>query len=350
MRNEEVDLIEVLVKLWGRRWVILCCSLVCLVVGAAVAFFLPKVYTVECTLGLEVEDNTTRVSVEGMSAFQTMNMDEGRYSRLITPGMYPDILFSVPFQKELIYTPLFSDKEGKFISFYEYFLRHNNLKEEAEEKSGDVLENPVIKLTALEKSCLDYLRERIEVKVNSKERNLKLKVTLPEPEIAAGLAQQIQEMLQVYITRFRVAKAQAALDFIEERYSEVKNELAKRQEALIGFKEKHDNHRSLQYEVEEKILLNEYELFFGLYSDIVKQREKGKIQVKENMPVLTVIEPVVLPTVPSKPQKMLIMAVSLILGLFLSCGWVLCQPLFAEFSSYRKKAPTVSIGRVKKIS
>ena len=99
MRNEEVDLIEVLVKLWGRRRVILCCSLVCLVVGAAVAFFLPKVYTVECTLGLEVEDNTTRVSVEGMSAFQTMNMDEGRYSRLITPGMYPDILFSVPFQK-----------------------------------------------------------------------------------------------------------------------------------------------------------------------------------------------------------------------------------------------------------
>lgn len=45
MRNEEVDLIEVLVKLWGRRRVILCCSLVCLVVGAAVAFFTESIYS-----------------------------------------------------------------------------------------------------------------------------------------------------------------------------------------------------------------------------------------------------------------------------------------------------------------
>lgn len=349
MRNDEVDLIEVLVKLWGQRRVVLCCSLVCLLIGVAVIVFLPKEYTAGCTLGLELEDNTTRISVEGMSAFQTMNMDEIRSSRIIAPGMYPDILFSVPFQKELIYTPLFPDATGKLISFYEYFLLQNDLEEE-DRKSEDASARQVVELTELEKGCLDYLRKRIEVNVNHKERNLKLKVSLPQPEIAAGLAQQIQEMLQEYITRFRVAKAQAALDFIEERYSEVKDELTKRQQALIGFKEGTKERRSGLYDVQEKILLNEYELFFGLYSDIVKQREKGKIQVKENMPVLTVIEPVVLPTIPSKPQKILIVAVSLFLGFFLGCSWILCQPLFAEFSSYRKRTPTVYIRQVKKIS
>ena len=45
-------------------------------------------------------------------------------------------------------------------------------------------------------------------------------------------------MLQTYIARFRIAKAQAALDFVEERYTEVKNELEKKQQALVQFREK----------------------------------------------------------------------------------------------------------------
>ena len=95
---------------------------------------------------------------------------------------------------------------------------------------------------------------------------------------------------------------------------------------------------------------NDYELFFGLYSDIVKQREKAKIQVKEDMPVLTVIEPVVEPTVPSKPQRALIVLASLLLGLFVGCGFVLIQPIFSQIVSSKKQAHTIPIKRMKKIS
>lgn len=350
MRNEEVDLIEVMVKLWHRRRTILYCTLVCVVLGVVVALVLPQVYTAECTLGLEIEDKTTRISVEGMSAFQTMNMDDVRHARIINPGMYPDILFSVPFQKELIYSPLFPVGNGKVVSFYEYFINQKGLIADEMPESGIEEVNPVVKLSALEGKCLAYLKNQIEIKVNNKDGYLKLKVDMPDPEIAAGLAQQIQQMLQVYITRFRITKAQTALDFIEERYIEVKNELARKQEALVRFKENYQSRHSVQYEAEEKILLNEYELFFGLYSDIVKQREKAKIQVKQDMPVLTVIEPVVFPTAPSKPQKMLIILASLVVGLFIGCGAVLVQPLLSEFSSYKKNTRTLPINRSKKIS
>ena len=145
-------------------------------------------------------------------------------------------------------------------------------------------------------------------------------------------------MLQTYIARFRIAKAQAALDFVEERYTEVKNELEKKQQALVQFREKHPDRTSVQLETEEKILTNDYELFFGLYSDIVKQREKAKIQVKEDMPVLTVIEPVV------------IVLASLLLGLFVGCGFVLIQPIFSQIVSSKKQAHTIPIKRMKKIS
>ena len=310
MENEEIDLIEVMAKLWHRKKTIMYIALFFLVGGLVLAFFLPRKYTAQCTLGLEMEDRTTRISVEGMSPFQSMPMGDMRNTRIVSPAMYPDIFFSVPFQKELIYSPLYIDERGDTVTFYNYLV------------SG-----PERLALVTDPSQVEQLTK-----------------------LSAYLTNRAQAMLQTYIARFRIAKAQAALDFVEERYTEVKNELEKKQQALVQFREKHPDRTSVQLETEEKILTNDYELFFGLYSDIVKQREKAKIQVKEDMPVLTVIEPVVEPTVPSKPQRALIVLASLLLGLFVGCGFVLIQPIFSQIVSSKKQAHTIPIKRMKKIS
>ena len=324
MENEEIDLIEVMAKLWHRKRTIMYIALFFLVGGLVLAFFLPRKYTAQCTLGLEMEDRTTRISVEGMSPFQSMPMGDMRNTRIVSPAMYPDIFFSVPFQKELIYSPLYIDERGDTVTFYNYLVS-------GPERLALVADpSQVEQLTEEESKCLAYLKDAFSVKVNNKDGNLKITLDLPDPKLSAYLTNRAQAMLQTYIARFRIAKAQAALDFAEERYTEVKNELEKKQQALVQFREKHPDRTSVQLETEEKILTNDYELFFGLYSDIVKQREKAKIQVKEDMPVLTVIEPVVEPTVPSKPQRALIVLASLLLGLFVGCGFVLIQPIFSH--------------------
>lgn len=346
MENNEIDLIEVIAKLWHRRKIIICFVFVAGLIGITTAFILPKQYSAQCTLGLETEDKTTRISVEGMSPFQSTTVGDVRNARIVSPSMYPDILFSVPFQKELIYTPLFPNTAGDTLSFYDYFIKNGNQADDARL----IPQVAVLALTANEEKCLAYLKNQIEININHKDGNLKLTVDMPDPEIAAGLAQQMQQMLQDYIARFRIAKAQAALDFIEGRYEELKTELEQKQEALVHFREASKNKNSVQTQAEEKILNNDYELFFGLYSDIVKQREKAKMQVKEDMPVLTVIEPVVLPTSASKPKRSLIVLASLFLGLFMGCGVVLVQPFFSEISAKRTQAKTLSINRVKKIS
>lgn len=337
MENEEIDLIEVIAKLWHRKKVILRFILAFLVAGIAIAFLLPRKYTAKCTLGLEAEDRTTRISVEGMSAFQSMNVGDVRNTKNVSPAMYPDILFSVPFQKELIYSPLFVNEKGDTVTFYNYLIKS--------EINGSYIAAPneVEQLTLEEGKCLAYLKKAVTINVNNKDGNLKISVDMPDSKMAAQLTNQIQLMLQHYIAKFRIAKAQAALDFIEERYAEVKGELEQKQQALVEFREKHKDRSSIQLETEEKILTNDYELFFGLYSDIVKQREKAKIQVKEDMPVLTVIEPVVEPMSPSKPQRALILLASLFLGLFTGCGWVLVSPLFRQIRE-------VKTPRLKKVS
>ena len=260
--------------------------------------------------------------------------------------MYPDILFSVPFQKELIYSPLFVNAQGEKITFYNYLIQ----PERRHETNYTPASSGVERLTPEENECLGYLKNAITAEVNNKDGNLKISVDMPDAVMAAQLANKVQSMLQQYIAKFRIAKAQAALDFIEERYVEVKDELEKKQKGLIEFQEKYKSQNSIQLETEKKILTNDYELFFGLYSDIVKQRERARIQVKEDMPVLTVIEPVVEPTVPSKPHRALIIVASAMIGLFLGCGTVLIQPFLAEIVSTKKSTPTIPIDRMKKIS
>lgn len=56
MENEEIDLIEVMAKLWHRKKTIMYIALFFLVGGLVLAFFLPRKYTAQCTLGLEMED------------------------------------------------------------------------------------------------------------------------------------------------------------------------------------------------------------------------------------------------------------------------------------------------------
>lgn len=347
MENEEIDLIEVLAKLWRRKRMIVWFVLIFMTVGLVVAFILPRQYTARCTLGLEMEDKTTRISVEGMSAFQSMNLGDVRHSRIVSPSMYPNILFSVPFQKELIYTPLFGNGSEKKISFYDYYLQREGVVGDGRNLADGL---SVMSLTKDEERCLTYLEKQIDIQVNAKENNLKLEVSMLDPQVAAGLAEQIQRMLQDYITRFRVAKVQTALEFIESRYEEIKSELEIRQKALIDFRENHRGQNSVKIEAQEKILDNDYNLYFELYADLVKQREKAKIQVKEDMPVLTLIEPVVLPTSPSKPQRGLILLASVFLGLFVGCGGVLIHPVFSEIISGKKPSPAIPLNRMKKIS
>lgn len=346
MEDKEIDLIEVIAKLWGRRKVILQFVLFFLMCGVAVSFLSPRKYTAHCTLGLEAEDRTTRISVEGVSAFQNMNMGDARNAKIVSPALYPDILFSVPFQKELIYAPLFVNEAGDTVNFYNYLIEPQNSYVSVNSAIGTEVE----RLTQEEGRCLGYLKKAITIKVNHKDGNLKLAVDMPDPHMAAHLTYKVQEMLQQYITKFRIAKAQAALDFIEGRCQEVKSELERKQQTLVEFREKYKDQNSIQLKTEEKILSNDYELFFSLYSDIVRQREKAKIQVKEDMPVLTVIEPVVVPAVPSKPQRSLIMLVALFAGIVCGCIWVLIQPFLLQIIGKKHNARTIPLNPMKKIS
>lgn len=330
MQEQEIDLIEVVYKLWNRRKLIILFTVIFTLAGGVIAYILPRQYVAECILGIESQDNSMRVKVEGMAGVQNMNVGDIKEIRALSPVVYPNILFSVPFQKELIHTKFALKGKNDSISFFEYYTG-KSLSD-----SGFVKQDGVQNVSFDEAACMAYLKDHITMKVVDRDGYLKLSVSMRNPEVAALLAHKTQEMLQKYITEFKIAKAQVALNFIEGRYVEIKNELEEKQRELIKYREKNKNVPLILKETEEKILLNDYDLFFNLYADILRQREQARIQVKENMPVLTVIEPVVLPDHPVKPKRFLIIFVSMLFGFFIGSGWVLLSSSYSNWKSSNK--------------
>jgi uncharacterized protein involved in exopolysaccharide biosynthesis len=146
--------------------------------------------------------------------------------------------------------------------------------------------------------------------------------------MAAQVASRVQELLQQYITEFKVKKVQADLEFIEERHAEVKADFEEKQQALASFQDSHRNISTAVARTRESGLQNEYNLAFSLYSELARQMEQARIKVKEDTPVFTIVEPVTVPIERAAPKRAQIMILSLFLGLFAGAGWVLVREYF----------------------
>lgn len=145
---------------------------------------------------------------------------------------------------------------------------------------------------------------------------------MPEPLVAAQLAQKAQDLLQRYITEFKIEKAKANLDFIQGRYNETKSEFEKAQVSLATVNDKNKNFTSGLPRIETDRIQTRYTIAFSLFQELAKQLEQAKIQVKKETPVFTIVEPVTVPSEKSKPKKAMIVAIWIFLGGIIGTGIV----------------------------
>jgi capsule polysaccharide export protein KpsE/RkpR len=158
------------------------------------------------------------------------------------------------------------------------------------------------------------MNETIWVSIDDKNGYVTIYCSLPEDYAAAQLAKSAQLLLQRYITEFKIEKVKADHDFIQQRYDEAKKKYQKAQEDLARFRDRNKNVSTAMASSEQEQLTAEYNLIFGVYSELAKRLELAKIEVKEETPVFTIIKPVSVPTEKSKPNRRYILAVFTFIG------------------------------------
>jgi capsule polysaccharide export protein KpsE/RkpR len=188
-------------------------------------------------------------------------------------------------------------------------------------ESDDSTPKPLM-LTKDEEKIIKVLAQNVNLAVDKKEGYLTLSVTGSEPLQTAELAIKAQQLLQEEITRFRTEKAQDNLNYIQARYNEIKAEAESYQTALATIRDRNQNMTTTRSQIEQERLQSKYSVANSIYSEMAKQLEQAKMQVKRDTPVLTIVQPVTVPRQPSNSRAKTLI-VWAFLGGILGCGIVL---------------------------
>lgn len=344
IEEDEIDLVALLQTLWKGRKTILKWVAILGLIGFCIAIFSPKEYTATTVMvPVSSEKNKVGGNLGGLAAMAGINLSGSGSNASIPTTLYPKVVQSIPFKKALVETPLTVSEVKGHITFKDYYrnvydsgflaglkkytiglpgLILRSLKS-SQNVGKKVEDSELLFVHSEEKELYNRLEDKVVLEVNDKDGYVRLSASMPEAIAAAQLALRAQSLLQTYIIDFKSKKAREQLEFIEERYAEKQKDFQKAEYALANFRDRNKNVVSARAATQESRLKAEYNLAYTVYSELAKQIEQQKIQVKEDTPVFTTIEPVSVPAEKSKPRRAMILAIWLFLGGVVGVGVVL---------------------------
>jgi hypothetical protein len=336
-REDEIDLLALLLKLWKGKKTILKYFILFFCLGIFIAIFSKKEYTAS-SLVLAQEGNSSGGGITGLASLAGINISSSS-SEFILPKLYPSIAQSIPFQKKMIQT-LIQVKDSEVpITYQEYYTKYQketfidilekytiglpsvimSSKEEDVLPTTTVVQDStgVYNISREERRLFSLLNSQFKITTNEKENTINLSFSMEEPQAAAQMLQQAENYLQETIIEFKTRKTKRQLDFIQKQYESAEKAFKEKQIQLAAFQDMNRGLISAIPMTRQTQLQSEYNLAYNLYLELAKQLETQKIKVQEDTPAFISIEPVSIPLDKSKPNKGMIIAIWSFLGIIL---------------------------------
>ena len=346
--EEGIDIVALVKNLWKGRKTVIICTVVFIALGLVAALTMKRTYTVSTVMVPQLGSSRAS-SLSSLASLAGFDLGASNMSTSeLSPLVYPQIVNSVTFRKKLMYTPLHFEKADTAVSIYTYMKEYakpgvmsvvlkytvglpgvilNAIRGEKPEPalpsatSAEETPRPIV-LTLEEQQIIKFIGQSVNLGVDKKEGYLTLTVTGSEPLETAELAMKAQQLLQDEITRFRTEKAQNQLNYVQARYDEIKAEAESYQTALAAVTDRSQNMTTTRSRIERDRLQSKYNVASSIYSEMAKQLEQAKMQVKRDTPVLAIIQPVTVPRQPSNSRAKTLL-VWTFFGFILGCGIVL---------------------------
>ena len=347
LQETEIDFINLARTFWKGRFIIVKLIICGVFIGFFVAILTPNQFTASSTMVPQISDPKSKLAglsgisgLSGLAAMAGINVSTATGSEL-SPRTYSSIISSVPFQLELMKTPLNFEKLDSQVTLYDYYTKIKSgnpilkytiglpsliiktIKGEKKYKFNPLANNPLYVLTEKQIEVQKIIEDQVAIFVNGNDGDVTIICSLPEAYASAQLVQNAQVLLQRYITEFKIEKVRIEQEFIQQRYDEAKKNYQVAQQHLALFRDRNKNMSTSIAKTEEERLNGDYTLVTGVYSELAKKLEQAKIQVKEETPVFMIIKPVSVPSEKSRPNRPLILAISVFISFIIGTVWVL---------------------------
>lgn len=347
--EQGLDIIALLRQLWSGRKTVIICTVIFIALGLVAALTMKRTYSVTTVMVPQMNNKSggTLVSLASLAGFD-MGMNTGGGE--LSPLVYPQIVNSTPFRLEMMHTPLHFKEVAQPVSLYDYAYYYakptlmdqvkrytiglpgliigaiRGPEQEVQYAVGGAadttnVEKPLV-VSVKESKMLEDMGKLISLDVDKKEGYLTMKVNGSEPIQTAELALKAQQLLQEEITRFRIEKSESDLAYVQARFDEIKRENNISQEQLAALTDKAQNIPTTRARLDQERARTKYTVTSSIYTELAKQLEQAKMQVKKDTPVFTIVQPVTVPMKPSNSRAKTLI-IWTFFGFVVGCGIVL---------------------------
>ncbi|MCI5561427.1 MAG: Wzz/FepE/Etk N-terminal domain-containing protein [Phocaeicola sp.] len=351
--EEEIDIYEILFTLWKGRKRLIFAAIISAIIGAFVAFTSPVKYTAKCVIFPQVSSKTGG-SLSSLASMAGLNLGGADLNGGLPPEVYSKILMSRPFIQDIMNTPISIEAESKKkIPLYEYYSdekyqsfdiwkvakkytiglpaliigKEEEVTDEIDMSLTKYLEDStsVIRVSRKEQEIYDAISSAIQYDYNTKEGLLNLSYIFPEPVAAAQICENLQRTLERYVVNYKVEKVRENLAQVERSFAKARIDFFRLQAEWANFQDSNRGLVTATARAQETRIRGDYDIAYAIYNELATQREQLQVQLKEQKPVLSVIDPVVVPLEKSAPRRGIILAGFLLLGVIVTAVWTIYE-------------------------
>ena len=339
--TDEIDLIELLKKIYLEKKLILKISVLAALFGVVYALSQPNEYTSSTTFIPQLSSGvkTGGSSLSGLASLAGINIGSMESSSEFPPTLYPQVVNGVPFRVELLSNEITLNNE--LVVVKDYFLENKSsfnilrtIKKYTIGLPSLILfknqkeytnQSKIYSITEEDKGLFQILENNLSLSINEKEGFITISYTDNNKNVAAQVTQIAQNLLQEKIIEFKNKSSKEMLDFATKQYSYKKESYEKLQDERAVFVDKNINISSSLFQNKLSRLESEVNISESIVQQLASQVEQAKLQVNKDTPVFTTIKPVTIPFDRSAPKRSLIVIMFAFLGLVLSTGYVLVK-------------------------
>lgn len=319
--QDSIDIKSLLIRFWNKRLFILIVTACFTILGLVAALTQKAKYVSTCTFVPQFASPMQATPFYSVSSLlpSTESLTAILTGETLSPLVYPQILKNTEFNKELMRVPLHFRKWEEPVCLYDYYndpkykqfdliktIKKYTIEvpgrwlRKLEPKEPDVVlpdsnDNSLSIYSKAEDSVASTISSMLEFQVDKKEFYYKLTVTAKEALVAAELCQATVELMQKYITDFKLSHARQNLEYIQELYDEAKDMYETSQLALAQYSDANRGAMTATTQIRKEQLTADYNLAYSAFSTMSQQLLTAEVKVREDTPAFALVDPASVP-------------------------------------------------------
>jgi len=315
--SDEIDLIELLKKVWKGRKKIIFISFIFVIIGVVSSLLLPVVYSSSTTFINSQVESSSSSSLSGVASLVGINLGGMSSGNEIPATMYPQIGESVEFKRRLL--DKYIDK-NETLKLKRFLIDYHDLDSE-----GFTFNDNKYFVSEGDSDLFKILEDIISISVNEKDGFVSISANMPESEYAANMCINARELLQESVINNRIKSAKQKLEYSEEQLNSKRVEFEEIQNKLAYFNDSNLNLVTSTVINERSKLEAEFQIINAVMIELSKQVERRKLQVSEDTPVFSIIKEASMPVKRSYPKRAQMVLIFGFMGLVVSILYTLIK-------------------------